>query len=290
MTLSIIIVNYHSIEFLISCIESIYTVLSSCDFEVIIVNNSPEEDISSVSVNRKNLKIIENSNRGFANACNIGAFNSSGNYLFFLNPDTTIQNDDFDNAIKTYEQLNAGIFGFKLINQDLSLQLSFGEEINIEGEIKNKHLEKEFRNKSHRAIEDIEIKYSEITPVNWVSGAAMMVSRAVFDKVNGFDERFFLYYEDSDLCKRISLSGNKNYYYPFIMIMHLKGENTNSNFINSTYFIAKQSQLLYYKIHLSKIELLKLRLYLFAKFSIKYLTTFKPVFFKIILLAAGLKK
>lgn len=290
MTLSIIIINYHSIEYLISCVESIYTVLSSCDFEVIVVNNSPEEDISSVSDNRENLKIIENSNRGFANACNLGASDSSGNYLFFLNPDTAILNDDFENAIKSYEQLNAGSFGFKLLNPDLSLQLSFGEDINIKGEIKNKHFEKEFRNNSQKLIEETEIKYSEITPVNWVSGAAMMISRVVYDKVNGFDERFFLYYEDSDLCKRIELSGNKNYYYPFIKIKHLKGENTNSNFTNSTYYIAKQSQLLYYKIHLSNIELLKLRLYMFAKFSIKYLITFKQVFLKIILLAAGLKK
>lgn len=290
MTLSIIIINYRSLNLLRNCIDSIYTVSLTCDFEIIIVNNSPEEDISGLSDGRNNLRIIENGNLGFSNACNLGAANSTGNYLLFLNPDTAIQNDDFDNAIKTYEQLNAGSFGFKLLNPDLSPQLSFGEDVCIKGEIINKNLEKDFHDKKHEVIENIETKYSEITPVNWVSGAAMLISRIVFDKVKGFDERFFLYYEDSDLCKRITLAGNKNYYYPFLKIIHYRGENTNSNFSNSTYYIAKQSQLLYYKLHQSKIELLKLRFYLFVKFSLKYFTTFKSINFKIILLAVGLRK
>lgn len=290
MTLSVIIVNYRSLNYLRDCINSLYSVITSCNFEVIVINNSPEENISEVSSGRNNLKIFENINHGFACACNLGAENSSGNYLFFLNPDTRILNDDFENAVKAYEQLGAGTFGFKILNPDLSLQVSFGEEVNIKGEFSNKNLEKFFKNRKNDIIEKIEMKYSEITPVDWVSGAAMFISRAVFNNVKGFDERFFLYYEDSDLCKRISLTGNKNYYYPFLKVIHYKGENTNINFSNSTYYFAKQSQILYYKIHNSKIELIKLRIYMLFKFSVKYITSFNTVYFKIILLAAGLKK
>ncbi len=290
MTLSVIIVNYHSLNYLRDCINSLYNVISSCNFEVIVINNSPEENISEISSGRNNVKIYENTNSGFASACNLGAVNSDGNYLLFLNPDTTIVNDDFENVIKIYEQLDAGSFGFKILNPDLTLQLSFGEEINIKGEFRNKKLEKYFKDRNSDIIEKIEMQYSEITPVDWVSGAALFLSRFVFNKVKGFDERFFMYYEDSDLCKRISLGGNKNYYYPFLKVIHHKGENTNNDFINSNYYFSKQSQLLYYKIHRSGFELLKLRLYLFLKFSFSYLTSFKTVYLKIILLVAGLKK
>ncbi len=171
----------------------------------------------------------------------------------------------------------AGALGFKLLNEDKSFQMSFGVDISYWGERKNKKDEKLQRTKNFKALKELEKKYSEIKKVDWVSGAAMMIKKEIFNCVGGFDENFFLYYEDADLCKRIRNSGYNIYYYPFVSIIHLKGENIKQDFRSSTYLYAKQSQLIYYWKHFGKFTNVILRLYLIIKFGIAYLISRNPV-------------
>jgi O-antigen biosynthesis protein len=140
--ISIIIINYNQKNFLIDCIKSIYNVFQSFPFELIIMNNSPEENIDFLESEYKNLKIIENQNKGFAQANNLGAEYSSGDYLFFLNPDTVIQKDFLNESLKVFENNDCGAVGLSLVNQDNSFQVSFGFEVSILNEIKNSKLEK----------------------------------------------------------------------------------------------------------------------------------------------------
>ncbi|MEZ4820971.1 MAG: galactosyltransferase-related protein [Ignavibacteria bacterium] len=122
-----------------------------------------------------------------------------------------------------------------------------------------------------------------------MTGAAIIIRKEAFGKINGFDDDFFLFYEDADICKRLSDEGYKNYFYPDCEIVHYKGENVNSEFQSATYYYSKESQLLYYEKHNDLFNNLALRSYLFVKFLMKYLVTFKKINLRIFLLAAGIK-
>jgi GT2 family glycosyltransferase len=109
--ISIIIINYRQKYFLIECIKSIYSIFQSHPFEVIVINNSPEENLNELQSENNNLKIIENQNKGFAQANNLGAKYSGGNYLLFLNCDTLIKNDFPEDLFKNFSDKEFGAAG-----------------------------------------------------------------------------------------------------------------------------------------------------------------------------------
>lgn len=282
---SIIIINYKQKTLTTQCVKSIFGKITSYQFEVIIVNNSNEDDLSNLK-DEFNVRIIENENKGFSQANNLGAKNANGDYLLFLNSDTIIQNDFLNSAIVSFQDKNFGAVGFKLYNEDNTFQISFGYDVSIKNEIKNKKLESLTRENNSERLLEIENNFSEIKQVDWVSGAAMLLKKEVFDKVCGFDERYFLYMEDSDLCKRLAANGFEIFFYPFSKIVHLKGERVKEDFEEHSYYYAKESQILYYKIHKGIFENILLRLYLISKFFILSIFTFKKVNLKIFILIA----
>lgn len=286
---SIIIINFKQRKYTENCVRSVYEKFKSYPFEVIIVNNSPEESLVHLINDHSGLKIIENKNRGYSQANNAGAEIASGKYLFFLNADTVIRTDFLKSFIDEFNDKEFGAAGLKLKNPDGSFQLSFWKENNFLNEIKNKSEEDKFRNKDLKFITEKEKEYSMIKEVDWVTGAAMILRKDVFEKVNGFDDDFFLFYEDADICKRLNNGGYKNYFYPDCEIIHYKGENVNSEFKSGTYYYSKESQLLYYEKHNDLFNNFALRGYLFVKFFIKYVFSFKKINRNIFLLAAGIK-
>ena len=283
---SIIIINYKQEELVKNCISSVYNTFKSSSFEVILINNSPDNLLPKF--NLPNFKLIETKNYGFANANNIGAENANGEYLFFLNGDTIVKSDfleDFDNE---YSGKEFGAVGLKLFFNDGTFQPSCYLENNFFNEIKNKKLEKFYKSGNTAKRLEIEKKYSIVQKEDWVSGAAMIIKKDVFFKIGGFDERFFLFYEDADICKRLNDSGNPVYFYPKSNIVHLKGENVNREFNNITYYFSKKSQLLYYKLHNSFMQRLLIRAYLILKFSGKCLVN--PVRMNVLILKLLLGK
>jgi GT2 family glycosyltransferase len=110
----------------------------------------------------------------------------------------------------------------------------------------------------------------------------LIIKKTLFDEIGGFDGRFFLYYEDADLCKRIRNKGYKIYYLPGINIIHFKGENTNKIFLDYTYYYSKKSQILYYKIHHDISQVISIRIYLFIKFGILAIMTWRRIYFKLL--------
>ncbi len=280
---SIIIINYKQKDFLLKCVESIFDKIKSCPFEVVIVNNSSEEDLSNI-VNKFEVRLLMNENKGFSQANNLGAEHANGEYLFFLNPDTIIQNDFLGNTIEYFREKKFGVVGFRLLNNDNTFQVSFGHHISIINEIKNKKLESINRIKDHVELSKIEKNYSEIRTVNWVSGAAILIMKETFNLIGGFDKRYFLYMEDADICRRISDRGLKVFYYPFAKIIHFKGENVKQDFRKSTYYYAKESQLLYYQIHNGLIQNISIKIYLFVKFLFLSLITFNDTSIKILMM------
>lgn len=283
MDFSVIIINYKQRDFILNCIESVRKNLK-CKYEIIVVNNSPEDDLSAL----EGVTIINNSNKGFSHANNFAAKQAKGKYLLFLNADTILTSDFSEAFLSQFKEKEFGAAGLGLKYPDDRLQLSYWYENKFSNEIKNKKLEEAFK-KNDTDIIDKYKRDKVLKEVDWVSGASLIIRRDVFESIKGFDEDYFLFYEDADLCKRLTKRGYKTYYFPFDGLIHFKGENVNMSFINDTYYFSKKSQLLYYKKHNNIYNRILLRLYLTLKFSLKVFTERNEINMKILKLIIGVK-
>lgn len=225
MLLSIIIVSYNSSEVLIkNCLESIRKNKNNIDQEVIIVNNNTrdngkQEKLLTISEEffDLNLKLIKaKENKGFGAGNNEGANAAIGKYLLILNADTIIENNAIRKMIDFLEKNSkVAIVGPKLVYQNKKTQKwSCGPKTSLWGVIKN-----------NLGITQKKFWESNTpTEVDCVSGAALMIRKEVFEKINGFDEFFFMYFEDEDLCLRVKELGYGVYRLGNIEIVHLEGE------------------------------------------------------------------
>ncbi len=221
MKISFIIVNYRSRIYLKKCIQSIVVSVKNIDFEVFVVNN----DKKTLATNsfgflkndyHKKLKIIEiNKNIGFGKGCNIGAKKAEGDILCFLNPDTEIVSKDIKIILDVFEDDKVGIVGGRIITKNGKNQKwTSGESVGLWKIIKN----------NFGFVGDEKIWQSnEKREVSWITGANLFIKKNIFDKVNGFDERFFLYFEDVDICKRVQSMGCRIIYFPKFVVKHIGG-------------------------------------------------------------------
>jgi GT2 family glycosyltransferase len=263
--ISIIIVNYLQKDFLEKCVQSTYKNLNPSNFEIIIVNNSEEDDLSTLKTSYPQLTILENQNTGYAKANNLAVKHSKGEFLLFLNADTEILNDFTEDLINNFKNREFGAVGLKLQYQDGSFQNSFGLFPTVHNEYKNRKTEHAFKRNDKVFINNLETAYSQIKSVEWVTGAALFMRKKTFEKINGFDERFFLFYEDIDLCCRLHKAGYENFYYPFSKIIHHKGEYTRDSTKDKLRQIQNASQRLFYKIHTSITQQIIIKIYQFFK-------------------------
>ncbi len=233
--LSIIIVSYNSRSLIEQCLVSINKAIFGINTEIIIVdNNSKDGSKEYLSSNFPGVKLIfNNENLGFAKACNLGYKNSSGEYILFLNPDTILSETCLTDCISFFKaHSDAGAVGVRMLDDkgkflkeskrglpspSASFYKLFGLTAIFPG---SKTIAKYYQG---------HLPGNENNPVEVLSGAFMMMKRTVFEKVNGFDESFFMYGEDIDLSLRISQLGFKNYYLGKISITHLKGGSTTYN-------------------------------------------------------------
>lgn len=284
---SIIIVNYRQFRFLERCVSSVEQFFTGESYEIIVVNNSPEEDITPLE-KHKSIRIYQNENAGYAVSSNLAAHKAAGKYLLFLNPDTLIENDFVKPLTGLLDDEKTGAVGLRLLYPDRVFQVSFGREITFAGEKANKKTEKYYHRKELDKLSSLSGKYKTVTEVDWVSGAALAVRKSVFDDIKGFDEDFFLYYEDADLCKRIRDKGYKVLFCPSAHVIHFKGEITNAAFSGTAYIEAKKSQLKYYKKHCGFSDRFLLRTYLILRYTMLSLTL-KKIYFKLLGVALGIK-
>ena len=234
--ITIIIVTYNSEKFIRKCIESIYLKTKSTDFEIIVVdNNSKDKTVEIIYKEFKNVRLIRNKkNIGFAAANNIAMERSSGDFIMLLNPDTILDNNAIgilmDSMIKNE---NIGCVGAKLLYFDGSLQFScrrfpnfinvfFGRRSIFRYLFPKNPISREFM------LENMNYNYSH--DVDWVMGAAMMIRREMINTVGNFDEQYFLFVEDTDLCYRIKQSGKRIVYVPEAVIKHFHGASIRKGF------------------------------------------------------------
>jgi len=232
MQLSIIIVNYNSRQLLENCINSLQRAIQNSETEIIIVDNNSTDDsweyIKSLRLTGYSFKM--NDNFGFAKACNGGFGVSHGKYVLFLNPDTIVTENSLQDCISFLESHpDAGAIGVRMINSKNQFlkESKRGLPTPAASFYKLFGLSVIFpKSKTFSKYYEGHLPEKENNPVEVLSGAFMMIRREVFEKVNGFDERFFMYGEDIDLCYRIQQAGYKIYYLGTETIIHFKGESS----------------------------------------------------------------
>ena len=222
---SIILVNYNSVGFIISCLRSIQQCLHGLAHEVIVVDNHSQDN--SWNLLRKEfpgLILIGNpSNLGFARAVNQGFPMARGKYILILNPDITLLSGSVEKALNYLEEHpEVALLLPKLLNQDGTLQFSCRTFPNFPAFLyRRTPLGKLFPN--HKIIREhlmMDWEHDEAREVDWGMGACMFLRREDLKDKNIFDERFFLYFEDIDLCFRLKNKGRKVIYYPEVVMVH----------------------------------------------------------------------
>lgn len=230
LKISVIIISYNVRSFLRQCIKSVLNSEGINDIEIIVFdNNSFDQSADMVTSEFPAVKLIKNSkNLGFAAAVNAAVSNSVGDKICLLNPDCVLKTDTL---IKLAEYLNnnseTGIVGAKVINADGTIQrasrrsfptffMGFSRLFGLDRLFPNSKLFGAY-NQTHQSEKDIQKSDA-------VSGSCMMFSRSHFDVLNGFDEKFFLYFEDTDFCERMKIQGLNVIYNPNAVVIHYKGE------------------------------------------------------------------
>ena len=226
MDLSCIIVNYKNSEPLKECLTSLYQTVQGIDFETIIVDNSENDlGIQPLKELYPKAQFVSNfSNVGFAKANNQAAKIAQGKVLIFLNPDTILSEQAIYSMYKYYcSHKETGVLGPKVVNPEGSLQYSCRRYPTLWTGLFNRYsilsrLFPENRFTSQYLMRDFD--HNEIRQVDWLSGCCLMVSKNTFENSHGFDENYFLFNEDVDLCRTIKQAGKEVIYFPEATIIH----------------------------------------------------------------------
>lgn len=226
---SIIIVNYNTVDLTRDCINSIFALTKDIAFEVILVDNSSTDGSKEFFQNDSRIKYIySDENLGFGGGNNLGAQVASGKYLLFLNPDTVLLN----NAVKMLAKFmdanpNASACGGNLYDVDGKPTLSFRRYLpGIRWELNL--ISAGIFDKLLFGVNSIFNHTNNHLEVGYITGADLMVPRNLFLGCNGFSKDFFMYYEETDLCFRISQCDRKIFSVPNARIMHLEGKSFSS--------------------------------------------------------------
>ncbi|XOU94878.1 MAG: glycosyltransferase family 2 protein [Candidatus Kerfeldbacteria bacterium] len=254
MDVSIVIVSWQVKEQLKNCLTSIYKETKNLEFEVFVIdNNSSDSTVEMVLNNFSKVHLIANkSNLGFAKACNQGIQRSKGKKVLILNPDTEIR----DNAVKKIYNFmsnnpDCGIAGCKIKNEDGSVQPSVRRFPDILSHIlillKLHNFFPSFKPLGKYHFNDFDYNTTQI--VDQVMGAFYMLNRDMLKKVGIFDEHFYIWYEEVDLCKRAIEKGWKTYYIHEATVMHLKGVSFGKANVIKKQIIFNRSLLYYFFKH-----------------------------------------
>ncbi len=252
MTISIIIVHYQVSDLLLSCLRSLYKNHNKEDFEVIVVDN---DEVATIDRKLKkefpHATYVKNKqNTGYSGGNNLGACVAKGTFLFFLNPDTLVKKNTLAIMSDYLEKhKEAGIVAPLLLDKNETayplqgtkeltplraiFALSFLQKLFPKNPIANSYWNKDWNKKETKAV--------DVVP-----GSAFMIRRELFEKLKGFDERYFLFFEEHDICNRVKELGFTIVIVPSAQIIHLWGESTKKSTKNIQ-AIFEKSRFYYFK-------------------------------------------
>lgn len=259
----IIIVNYNSTDYLLSCIDSIYRSLNGKNADIFVEDNASKDGVNRINQCFPEVQVNRNrSNIGFGAAVNQALIRGNSPYIVLINPDSKVESGLFDQAI-TYliDNPDVGVLGPRV----------FDSNGDIQGSARSfpTPLTALFGRQSlfTRMFPDNRITRANLlanqcdgrTPmeVDWISGACMLLRRDAVNQVGVLDERFFMYWEDADWCRRMKENNWKVIYFPIAKVLHYVGKSSSKLLIRSTYEFHKSVYLLYNKYYRGTLQFLK---------------------------------
>lgn len=237
MKLSIILVLYNAREVIEVTLDAVYASRVNFDYEVIVVDNKSPDDsvefiqqkyLSQPEIAAKTKLILNSQNDGFGIGNNIGLKQSSGEYILLLNTDTKVDSDNFQTMVdfmQTRPDVGAATCKLVMKNGEIDRTSRRGEPNLIRSFFRLFGLQKLFP-KIFGGYNMLNTNTDVESELEACSGAYMMMSRLAYEKTDGFDERYFMYGEDLDLCRSIREAGLKIWWYPKTTCVHYRGQST----------------------------------------------------------------
>lgn len=239
---SVIVLNYNTPKLTVSCVKSVIAHTKNIAYEIIVVDNASTND--SVSYFKKQLPktvklVAAERNLGFGPGNNLGAQEARGDYLFFINSDTLLES----NCISSLAEFADSHPEFPLIGPTVLLPKTKTVQPASFGQLPT--LWRLVSRQQHTLTKiNPQLEYVE---TGWVTGAALFISTDVYIAAGGFDSRYFMYYEDQDLCANVRKLGGRIAVVPAAQIIHLGGKSIGKKKIRYRYY--DESQVKYFIKH-----------------------------------------
>lgn len=243
MMLSVVVVEYHSLDEVLCCIKALKRSIPL--IEIIVSSNSQytiEQQQQIISIIPGCKWSFNEKNGGFAYAMNEGLKMATGDYLIISNPDCLVQSGITEMADFLVKHSGVGAIAPQLVDEDGNVQDSCREYITPFNFIERQIL-RIFRKED--SIRDKNIDYNKVQTVDWVIGAFIMVTRAVYEKTHGLSSDYFMYVEDMDWCTRIRRCGYEIVYYPKSQVVYKGSRKARSSFKYAVIFL--KSLMIYWR-------------------------------------------
>ncbi len=285
MDLSIIIVNYNTKDHIRTCLDSIRDSKPEIEYDIHIVdNNSSDDSVEFLKCRAEKYGyhlIINEDNLGFAKANNQAVRSAAGRYVMYLNPDTEMTPGGMDESVRFMDEHDSiGIMGPSIYTPE-------GNELRVCRKFSNMIYDflewTPILNKFQivmRNYRNGELDYSRVNDVDYIQGACMVIRKKALDETGLLDERYFMYSEEEDLCRRMQEKGWKVVYNPNIKIHHYRGASTEKEHFNK-YDTLFESKFLYFEKYYGKSYA---SVYRFTLISIMYL---RKVYYTILMSGRG---
>lgn len=234
---SIIIINYNTDVLTLQAIGSVFKYVKEIPFEIIVVdNNSKETKLGSDLASYPNTYFYKlEKNIGFGNANNYGYSKSKGKYVFLFNSDAYLINE---NTLPTFIEYlenhkNVGCVGGNLVTANGEPNISYGNFLSVEKTLHDYGIKKADKDHFNANLATSRLcAFTKPTAVDYLTAAAMMIKRELIEELGLFDARYFMYFEDMDLCFRYKKKGYLSVVLPSVKIVHIGGQsglNTSQN-------------------------------------------------------------
>ncbi len=275
LLLSIIVVNFETPDYTLECVRSIYKNRPHCAFEVIVIDNgSKDGSFESLRAQLPQVLCIETgANLGFSQANNLGINNARGNFILLLNSDTKILDNSLDKMLEyLIANPHVGVLGPRQLQGNGKLQLSWGSFPTLISEAFRKLLHYRLSINDLKIRDYLEEKYAGSTDVDWVSGSCLMARKQAFADAGLLDGRFFMYFEDIDLCRRMKDRDWRIHYNSDITIVHYGGVSAKRNLLR-VLVEYRRSQIYFTKKYYGLQGVLGLKFLLFVKYFFYFINS-----------------
>jgi N-acetylglucosaminyl-diphospho-decaprenol L-rhamnosyltransferase len=260
---SVVVVSFNTREDLLACAASLEGEIT-LPFELLVVDNASGDDSAgAVEAGHPTARVLRNSeNVGFGHACNQGIRASRAPYVLLLNSDAQVRPGAVEALSALLDaQPGAGVVGPRTLNADGTVQLSFGPDLTPWGEWRQRRLVEGVRRRDPAILRRVDAWASREHEPHWLSGSCLLARRSALESVALFDEGFFLYEEDADLCRRLRKAGWRIVFEPSATVVHRLGRSSASDPRRSR-LEYQRSHLRYYRKHNGGLATLALRTWL----------------------------